>query len=86
MFQPLLISAGALSCSLLCYAMTVAIVVGLVERVLRGGRGAGHRTAARSELRQQSAGSSLQNREETGDWLDSPWLLCPPRWLLRLGS
>src|SRR5262245_35570953 len=39
MFQPLLISAGVLSCSLLCYAMTVAIIVGLVERVLRGGHG-----------------------------------------------
>ena len=37
MFQPLLISAGVLSCSLLCYAMTVAIIVGLVERVLRAG-------------------------------------------------
>ena len=39
MFQPLLISAGVLSCSLLCYAMTVAIIVGLVERVLRRGHG-----------------------------------------------
>jgi hypothetical protein len=39
MFQPLLISAGVLSCSLLCYAMIVAIIVGLVERVLRGGLG-----------------------------------------------
>jgi hypothetical protein len=37
MFHPLLISAGVLLCSLLCYAMTVAIIVGLVERVLRGG-------------------------------------------------
>jgi hypothetical protein len=37
MFQPLLISAGVLSCSVLCYAMTVAIIVGLVERVLRAG-------------------------------------------------
>ena len=39
MFLTLLISAGVLSCSLLCYAMTVAIILGLVERVLRGGRG-----------------------------------------------
>ena len=39
MFHPLLISAGVLLCSLLCYAMTVAIIVGLVERVLRGGHG-----------------------------------------------
>ena len=39
MFQPLLISAGVLSCSLLCNAMTVAIIVGFVERVLRGGHG-----------------------------------------------
>ena len=39
MFQPLLISAGVLSCSLLCYAMTVAIIVGLIERVLPGGHG-----------------------------------------------
>ena len=39
MFQPLLISGGVLSCSLLCYAMTVAIIVRLVERVLRGGLG-----------------------------------------------
>ena len=39
MFQPLLISAGVLLCSLLCYAMTVAIIVGLVERVLGGGLG-----------------------------------------------
>jgi hypothetical protein len=31
MFQPLLISAGVLLCSLLCYAMIVAIIVGLVE-------------------------------------------------------
>src|SRR5215472_13303816 len=37
MFLTLLISAGVLSCSLLCYAMTVAIIVGVVERVLRGG-------------------------------------------------
>jgi len=37
MFQPLLISAGVLSCSLLSYAMTVAIIVGVVERVLSGG-------------------------------------------------
>jgi hypothetical protein len=35
MFQPLLTGAGVLSCSLLCYVMTVAIIVGLVERVLR---------------------------------------------------
>jgi hypothetical protein len=34
MFQPLLISAGVLSCSLLCYAVTVAIIIGVVERVL----------------------------------------------------
>ena len=39
MFLTLLISAGVLSCSLLCYAMTVAIIVGLVERVLPGGHG-----------------------------------------------
>jgi hypothetical protein len=39
MFLPLLISAGVLTCSVLCYAMAVAIIVGLVERVLRGGRG-----------------------------------------------
>ena len=39
MFQPLLISAGVLACSVLCYAMTAAIIVGLVERVLRGGLG-----------------------------------------------
>ena len=39
MFLTLLISAGVLSCSLLCYAMTVAIIVGVVERVLRGGHG-----------------------------------------------
>ena len=39
MFQPLLISAGVLSCSVLCLAMAVAIIVGLVERVLRGGLG-----------------------------------------------
>src|SRR6516162_5644801 len=37
MFLTLLISAGVLSCSLLSYAMTVAIVVGVVERVLGGG-------------------------------------------------
>ena len=39
MLQPLLISAGVLSCSLLSYAIIVAIIVGLVERVLRGGLG-----------------------------------------------
>ena len=39
MFLTLLISAGVLPCSLLCYAMTVALIVGVVERVLRGGLG-----------------------------------------------
>ena len=39
MFLTLLISAGVLSCSVLCYAMAVAIIVGLVERVLGGGLG-----------------------------------------------
>ena len=37
MFLTLLISAGVLSCSLLSYAMTVAIIVGVVEQVLSGG-------------------------------------------------
>jgi hypothetical protein len=39
MFQPLLISAGVVLCSPLCYAMTIAIIVGLVDRVLRGALG-----------------------------------------------
>ena len=39
MFLALLISAGVLLGSLLCYAMAVAIIVGWVERVLRGGLG-----------------------------------------------
>ena len=40
MFLTLLISAGVLPCSLLCYAMTVALIVGVVERVLSGGHAA----------------------------------------------
>src|SRR5262249_30243940 len=39
MFLPLLISAGVLLCSLLCYAMATALIVGMVVRVLPGGHG-----------------------------------------------
>ena len=39
MFLALLISAGVLLCSLLCYAMATALIVGMVVRVLPVGHG-----------------------------------------------
>ena len=39
MLQALLIAAGVLLCSVLCYALATALIVGMVVRVLPGGHG-----------------------------------------------